>query len=270
MGVGRGERPASRRGGPAVYAAGLSAAGLTAVRVGRARVYARLCGVGRQPVEAGADLPGLGAAEDPGAMDDPEGILAVDAPGPPPDPVERCAADLPATTYAGSPRRTPVALAVLSVVGAAACSSSPSSSASSGPTGGPTGTPACTASQLHVDVKPLPGAATGRTFMDVVLTDKSASPCTLTGSVKLTVADAAHHRIPVPSTVFPGSGATTVTVHPGGSAAEAVAYDSDGNPAPGQTVCAPPVAFYDITAPGATTAVSVPIAGRQVLGETGR
>lgn len=242
MGMGRGERPARparRLGVLAVYAAGLSAA-----RAGRAKVYARLCGVGQRHT---AELP------------------ATD-----PDPVVLRAAEASRTRSRRIGHRVPplrstsAALAVVSVVGAAACSSSASSAASSGATGGSTGPSACTASQLRVDVKPLPGAATGRTFMDVVLTDKSASSCTVTGSVKLTVADAAHQRIPVPSTVFPGTGAATVTVHPGGSAAEAVVYNSDGNPAPGQTVCAPPVAFYDITAPGTSTAVSVPIAGRLV------
>jgi hypothetical protein len=171
--------------------------------------------------------------------------------------------------------------AALLVVGTSGCSSTSSpSSTSATPSAGlpspssPTHSPAastsatalsaCTPDQLDIKLEPLRGAATGKTFMDIVLTDKSASACTVTGSVDLAVTDAAHQPIAVPISHFPGGGATpvTFTVRPGASAAQTLAYSSDGNPAPGQTVCAPPIAFFDITVPGAKTAVPVPVAGR--------
>ena len=123
-----------------------------------------------------------------------------------------------------------------------------------------TATGPCHGDQLTIQVKPLPGAASGRQYDDVVLTDKSQTACTVAGSVKLLVTDAAHHAIAVPVTT-PDSG-TAVALKPGGSATQTLLDDSDGNPAPGHTACEPLEAFFEITAPGATSAVFVAASGR--------
>jgi hypothetical protein len=118
----------------------------------------------------------------------------------------------------------------------------------------------CRGDQLTIQVKPLPGAASGRQYDDVVLTDVSRTPCSVSGSVKLLVTDAAHHAITVPVTT-PDSG-PTVALNPGGSATQTLLYGSDGNPAPGHSTCEPPEAFFEITAPGGTSPVFVPASGR--------
>jgi hypothetical protein len=99
-------------------------------------------------------------------------------------------------------------------------------------------------------VKLLPGAASGRTFIDIIITDTSDTTCSLTGSVGLKVTDAAHHPIPIPVSTLPGAGAATVTLRHGDSAAQTLAYGSDGVPAPGQTACGPAEAYFEISAPG--------------------
>jgi hypothetical protein len=163
-----------------------------------------------------------------------------------------------------------VTAAGLVILGAAGCESTttggappagrttPVPAASTATAATRSGTPApCRADQLTVRLRPLPGAAAGTTFADVVLTDSSSAACTVAGSVGLTVLDAAHHPIPVAVSANLDPRPDRITLPPGGSAAQTVAYGSDGVPP-----CTAVEAAYAITPPDTTTATTVPVGAR--------
>jgi hypothetical protein len=121
----------------------------------------------------------------------------------------------------------------------------------------------CRSDQLAVAYKDLPGAATGRTYADIVLTNHSSQTCWVMGSVTVRLLDPSHTPVPLTPQVTPGNPGTfpgppsLVTLEPGGSAAETVDYGSDYNPAPGKTQCQPVEAYISITVPGASDSTTL-------------
>jgi hypothetical protein len=104
----------------------------------------------------------------------------------------------------------------------------------------------CTAGQLSVKLSPLQGAAAGTQFYDVVETNTSPQTCWVKHSVKLRLSDAYRQQIPIPVEEGPEPG-TVVTLTPGASAAQTLAYSSDGNPPSGRSTCATVEKYVEIT-----------------------
>jgi hypothetical protein len=139
------------------------------------------------------------------------------------------------------------------VVLAGACGSATASSNASASTTATALVPTapCADRQLTINYTGGLGAAAGRTYSRITLTNRSTSLCSVAGEANVTFQDPGHHPIAVPVSNAAGSG-SSVLLEPGGSASEDVTLSSDGNPPSGQASCAPTIAFIEITAPGGT------------------
>ena len=105
--------------------------------------------------------------------------------------------------------------------------------------------PRCPDGQLNLALKPLPGAASGHTFWDIILTNHGPA-CSFSGYPKIAVLGPDRKPITIPVSNAPGL-TILFTLAPGASAAETLKYGTDGNPP-----CGPKTSFIQVTPPGTT------------------
>jgi hypothetical protein len=134
------------------------------------------------------------------------------------------------------------AVAAVSALTLAGCASRPTNAtATSAMAGGPDRAGSCAG--VAAKIVPLPGAASGNTFADLVMVNHGTATCALPAKPELQYLGADHK--PVPVAVGSDQSAPSHQLAPGASAAMAIDYGSDGNPP-----CDVKIAYVRVTPPG--------------------